>query len=157
MKKEVEQLREEIEALVTQAYQQDAEDDAALGSRRVMSCPPSWRDEKTACRTIEALLRLESQAKPRPRPSASGVPQLRWNAGARAKSVVAEPKEVDKTPDDKAQMSFHRRHSHYADQQQGWDYCGNAQASVDGAHRSLWPVTSRLRPTTSSWPCPWPS
>ena len=34
MKKEVERLREEIEALVTQAYQQDAEDDAALGSRR---------------------------------------------------------------------------------------------------------------------------
>src|SRR4029450_7745740 len=34
MKKEVERLREEIEALVTQAYHQDTEDDAALGSRR---------------------------------------------------------------------------------------------------------------------------
>src|SRR4029450_4287324 len=34
MNKEVERLREEIEALVTQAYQQDAEDDGALGSRR---------------------------------------------------------------------------------------------------------------------------
>lgn len=34
MKKEVERWREEIETLVTQAYQQDAEDDAALGSRR---------------------------------------------------------------------------------------------------------------------------
>jgi len=34
MKKEVERLREDIEALVTQAYQQDEADDAALGSRR---------------------------------------------------------------------------------------------------------------------------
>jgi transposase len=34
MKKEVERLREAIEAFVTQAYQQDAQDDAALGSRR---------------------------------------------------------------------------------------------------------------------------
>src|SRR4029434_147510 len=34
MQKAVERLREEIEALVTQAYQQDAAEDAALGSRR---------------------------------------------------------------------------------------------------------------------------
>jgi hypothetical protein len=34
MRKEVDRLREDIEALVTRAYQQDAEDDAALGSRR---------------------------------------------------------------------------------------------------------------------------
>src|SRR6185503_14651887 len=34
MQKAVERLREEIEALVTQAYQQDAAEEAALGSRR---------------------------------------------------------------------------------------------------------------------------
>ena len=34
MKKEVERLREDIEALVTQAYQQDEAEEAALGSRR---------------------------------------------------------------------------------------------------------------------------
>jgi len=34
MKQEVERLREDIEALVTQAFQQDEADDAALGSRR---------------------------------------------------------------------------------------------------------------------------
>src|SRR6266446_2274019 len=33
MKKEVERLREEIEALVTEAYQQETQDDAALGMR----------------------------------------------------------------------------------------------------------------------------
>jgi phage terminase Nu1 subunit (DNA packaging protein) len=31
MKKEVERIREEIEALVTQAYQQDEAEEAALG------------------------------------------------------------------------------------------------------------------------------
>jgi transposase len=34
MKKEVDRLREEIEALVTQAFEQDEADEAALGSRR---------------------------------------------------------------------------------------------------------------------------
>src|SRR5207245_11436923 len=39
MKKAVERLREDIEALVTQAYQQDAAEDAALGSRRGDALP----------------------------------------------------------------------------------------------------------------------
>ena len=34
MKKEVERLREEVEALVRQAHEQDEADEAALGSRR---------------------------------------------------------------------------------------------------------------------------
>ena len=34
MKKEVERIREDIEALVTRAYQQDEAEEAALGSRR---------------------------------------------------------------------------------------------------------------------------
>jgi hypothetical protein len=33
-RQEADRLREDIEALVTQAHQQDAADDAALGSRR---------------------------------------------------------------------------------------------------------------------------
>src|SRR6516225_956372 len=50
MKKEVERLREDIEALVTQAYQQDAEDDAALGSRRGDELPAELarRDDRLA-------------------------------------------------------------------------------------------------------------
>src|SRR4029450_984894 len=39
LKKEVERLREEIEALVTQASQQDAAEEAALGSRRGEALP----------------------------------------------------------------------------------------------------------------------
>src|SRR5947207_14888292 len=39
LRKEADRLREDIEALVTQAHQQDAEDDAALGSRRGDALP----------------------------------------------------------------------------------------------------------------------
>ena len=57
-----------------------------------MSCPPSWRDEEDRLATIEAAMqRLESQAQAEAEAERSGVPQLRWNASARAKSVVAEP------------------------------------------------------------------
>src|SRR4029450_3943978 len=64
MKKEVERLREDIEALVTQAYQQDAEDDAALGSRRGDELPAELARREDRLATIEAAMqRLEAQAK----------------------------------------------------------------------------------------------
>ena len=48
------------------------------------------------------------------------------------------PKEVDETPDDKAQMSFTDAELHIMQtNNKGWDYCGNAQASVDGAHQII--------------------
>jgi hypothetical protein len=87
MKKEVERLREEIEALVTQAYQQDAEDNAALGSRRGDELPAELARREDRLTTIEAAMqRLEHRPKPRPKPNASGVPKPRRNASARAKS-----------------------------------------------------------------------
>src|SRR5713101_6335980 len=42
MQKEVERLREDIEALVTQAVQQDEAESAAMG------CPPNWPAVRTA-------------------------------------------------------------------------------------------------------------
>ena len=56
MKKEVERLREDIEALVTQAYQQDEAEEAALGSRRGDELPTELarRDDRLA--TIEAAM-----------------------------------------------------------------------------------------------------
>src|SRR3989449_4440805 len=51
MTKEVERLREEIEALVTAAYQQDEAEEAALGSRRGDELPAEWaRREKRVAR-----------------------------------------------------------------------------------------------------------
>src|SRR6266849_6457780 len=54
MKKAVERVREDIEALVTQAYQQDEAEDAALGSRRGDALPAEL------ARREERLARMES-------------------------------------------------------------------------------------------------
>src|SRR3989442_3050974 len=64
MKKEVERLREEIEALVTQAYQQEEADEAALGSRRGDELPAELaRREERLTKIDAAMRRLEAQAK----------------------------------------------------------------------------------------------
>src|SRR5436309_3187549 len=64
MKKEADRLREDIEALVTQAHQQDAADDAALGSRRGDELPAELARREDRLATIEAAMRrLEAQAK----------------------------------------------------------------------------------------------
>jgi transposase len=87
MRKEADRVREDIEALVTQAYQQDAE--------------------------------AERQRLGRPR---------------RGKA----PKPVDETPDDKAQTNFTDPELHIMrTNNKGWEYCGNAQASVDATHQII--------------------
>src|SRR5713226_7586690 len=64
MKKAVERLREEIEALVTQAYQQDEADEAVLGSRRGDELPAELARREDRLTMIEAAMRrLEEQAK----------------------------------------------------------------------------------------------
>ncbi len=136
MKKEVERLREAIETLVTQAYQQDAEDDAALGSRRGDELPAELSRREDRLVTIEAAMqRLEARAKAdaeaerKRRVEAEGERQ-RTGKKRRGKA----PKAVDETPLDKAQMSFTDPELKIMQtNNKGWDYCGNAQASVDGA------------------------
>src|SRR3989441_8854118 len=64
MQKAVERLREEIEALVTQAYQQDAAEEAALGSRRGDALPAELARREERLGQIEAAMRrLEARAK----------------------------------------------------------------------------------------------
>jgi transposase len=140
MKKEVERVREAIEALVTQAYQQDAEDDAALGSRRGDELPAELARREDRLATIEAAMRrLEARAKA----EAEAERQRRVEAEAERQRTGKTrrgraPKEVDETPEDKAQMSFPDAELHIMQtNNKGWDYCGNAQASVDGAHQII--------------------
>jgi len=57
MKKEVERLREDIEALVSQAYQQDAAEDAALGSRRGDELPAELARREDRLARIETAMR----------------------------------------------------------------------------------------------------
>jgi transposase len=140
MKQEVERLREEIEALVTQAYQQDAEDDAALGSRRGDELPAELSRRADRLATIEAAMRrLEARAKveaeaERKRRAEAEAARQRTGKKRRGRA----PKEVDETPLDKAQMSFTDPELHIMlTSNKGWDYCGNAQASVDGAYQII--------------------
>jgi hypothetical protein len=140
MKKEVERLREESEALVTQAYQQDAEDDATLGSRRGDELPAELARREDRLATIEAAMqRLEARAKA----DAEAERQRRAEAEAERQRTGTKrrgraPKEVEETPDDKAQMSFTDAELHIMQtNNKGGDYCGNAQASVDGAHQII--------------------
>jgi transposase len=136
MKKEVERLREDIEALVTQASQQDAADDAALGSRRGDELPAELaRREDRLARIEAAMHRLEAQA----RAEAEAERQRRADAEAERQRTGKKrrgksPAPVEDRPDDKAQSNFTDPELHIMrTNNKGWEYCGNAQASVDGA------------------------
>jgi len=136
LQKEGERLREEIEALVPQAYWQDEAEEAALGSRRGDELPEELSRRETRLATIEeARRRLEEQAK------READEELKRRAGAEAerqrtgeKRRGRKPPPVDERPDDKAQLSFSDAELHILrTHNKGWDYCGNAQASVDEA------------------------
>jgi len=136
MKKAVERLREEIEALVTAAYQQDEAEDAALGSRRGDELPAELARREQRLATIEAAMRrLEAQAKAeaadeRQRRAAAEVERERTGKPRRGKA----PQPVIDTPDDKAQSNFTDPERHIMrTPNKSWEYCGNAPASVDAA------------------------
>src|SRR5712691_2120856 len=136
MKKEVDRLREEIEALVTQAYQQDEADDVVLGSRRGDELPEEWARRESRLAKIEAAMqRLEAQAKAEARAERqrrAAAEAERRRTGQKRRGKVPQP--VVDTPDDKAQSNFTDPELHIMrTNNKGWDYCGNAQASVDGA------------------------
>jgi transposase len=136
MRKAVERLREEIEALVTQAYQQDVAEEAALGSRRGDELPAELARREDRLVKIEAAMqRLEAHAKmeaeaERQRRAEAEAERSRTGKKRRGKT----PQPVVDTPDDKAQSNFTDPELHIMrTNNKGWEYCGNAQASVDAA------------------------
>lgn len=140
MRREADRLREDIEALVTQAHQQDTEDDAALGSRRGDELPAELARREARLATIEAAMRrLEARAKA----DAETERQRRADAEAERQCTGATrrgkaPKPVDETPDDKAQTNFTDPElQSMRTNNKGWEYGGNAQASVDAAHQII--------------------
>src|SRR3989442_4365015 len=131
MKKEVERLREDIEALVTQASQQDEADDAALGSRRGDELPAELARREDRLVKIEAAMRqLEAQAQAeaaaeRQRRAEAEAERQRTGKTRRGKA----PTPVEERPDDKAQSNFTDPELHIMrTNNKGWAYCGNAQA-----------------------------
>src|SRR3954447_13970944 len=136
MTKEVVRLRAEIDALLKQVQDVDAEDDAVLGARRGDELPEELRRRQDRLATIEAAMRrLEAEAKAtadaeRQRRAAEEAERQRTGTKRRGRA----PGPVVETPSDKAQTNFTDPElSIMKTANKGWDYCGNAQASVDGA------------------------
>lgn len=86
-----------------------------------------------------AMQRLEEQAKA----EAEAERQRRAEAEAERqrqgqKRRGRPPKPVEETPPDNAQMSFTDAELHIMQtNHKGWDYCGNAQASVDAGYQII--------------------
>ena len=104
-----------------------------LGSRRGDELPEELADVRIAWRLIEAAMRrLEAEAKA----AADVERQRRAEAEAerhgRANHAVGKPPDRVETPADKAQTNFTDPElSIMRTTNKGWEYCGNAQASVD--------------------------
>src|SRR5712691_8321836 len=88
---------------------------------------------EAAMRRLEAEAKAEADAERQRRGEADAE---RQRSGKKRRGKA--PKEVDETPADKAQMSFTDPELHIMQtNNKGWDYCGNAQASVDGAYQII--------------------
>jgi transposase len=140
MVKEVERLRAEIAALVQQAQDLDASEDAVLGSRRGDELPAELARREQRLAVIEAAKqRLEAEAQA----AAEAERQRRAEAEAERqrtgqKRRGREPGPIDDTPDPKAQTNFTDPELKIMKtNNKGWDYCGNGQAVVDGKRQII--------------------
>lgn len=140
MLKEEERLQQEIAALLGQAQQQDADDDAALGSRRGDELPAELQRREQRLATIrDAKQRLQAQAQAeaeaeRQRRAEAEAERQRTGQQRRGK----EPGPISEVPDDKAQTSFTDPELKIMKQNnKGWDYSANAQAVVDATFQII--------------------
>jgi len=134
MKKEVERLRAEIETLLKQAEQTDAEQDAALGSRRGDELPDELARRQGRLQAIEeAMQRLEQEAKEKAEAKSREREQAERERAARGeKRRGRDPKPISDTPEDKAQTSFTDPDAKVMKtNNKGFDYCFNGQVVVD--------------------------
>ena len=140
MNKEIERLKAEIEQLLKQAEQLDAEQDAALGSRRGDELPDELKrreDRLAKIREAKARLEAEARAKAEEEQRRRDEEQAKREAEGR-KRRGKEPAPIDPTPADKAQTNFTDPEAKIMKQSnKGFDYSYNAQAVVDGADQII--------------------
>jgi transposase len=140
MNKEINRLEAEIEQLLKQAEQVDAEQDAALGSRRGDELPDELkRREGRLARIREAKARLEAKARAEAEEEQCrrDEEQAKREAEGRQRRGK-EPAPIDSTPEDKAQANFTDPEAKIMKQSnKGFDYSYNAQAVVDGAEQII--------------------
>jgi transposase len=134
MTQEVGRLRAEIDQLLQQAQDVDAQDEAVLGTRRGDELPEELRRRQDRLATIEAAMkRLEAEAQA----AADAERQRREEAEAQRQRTGTKrrgraPGPIVETPAEKAQVNFTEPElSIMKTANKGWDCCGNAQASVD--------------------------
>jgi transposase len=136
MLKEEERLQVEIAALLQEAQQTDAAEDAALGSRRGDELPDEMRfREQRLAKIQEAKKRLQEQAQ-----QAAVAEQQRRAAAEQQRLLEGRtvagrpPGEIRDVPDAKAQTNFTDPELKIMPQaNKGWEYSGNAQVVVDDA------------------------
>lgn len=140
MEKEIKRLEQEIEQLLKQAEETDAEQDAALGSRRGDELPEELaRREERLKRIQQAQARLRAEAEAR----AAEEQRLRDEAQAEREAEGKRrrgkpPAPVDPTPAEKAQTNFTDPEAKIMKQSnKGFDYSYNSQAVVDDAHQLI--------------------
>jgi len=135
MDKEIERLKAEIERLLQEAEQLDAEQDAALGSRRGDELPAELKrreDRLAKIREAKARLEAEARAKAGEEQRRRDEEQAKREAEGRTRRGK-EPAPIDPTPEDKAQTNFTDPVSKIMKQSnKGFDYSYNGQAVVDG-------------------------
>lgn len=134
MQKDIARLEAEIEQLLKQAEQIDAEQDAALGSRRGDELPDELKrreDRLAKIREAKARLEAEALAKAEAEQKRRAEEQAQREAEGRTRRGK-KPAPVDATPDDKAQTNFTDPEAKIMKQSnKGFDYSYNAQAVVD--------------------------
>ena len=140
MNKQIERLEAEIDQLLKQAEQLDAEQDAALGSRRGDELPEELkrREERLAkIREAKARLEAEAHAKAEEEQRRRDEEQAQRDAEGR-KRRGKEPVPIDPTPEDKAQTNFTDPEAKIMKQSnKGFDYSYNAQAVVDAEEQII--------------------
>ena len=106
-------------------------------------------------RRLEARAHADAEAERQRRADAEAELQQRTGASRRGKA----PKPVDELPDDKAQTNFTDPELQIMrTNNKGWEYCGNAQASVDAAYQIIvaCDITAESNNSTGKR-SPWPS
>jgi transposase len=140
MDKEIERLTAEIDQLLKEAEQLDAEQDAALGSRRGDELPPELKrreDRLAKIRAAQARLEAEATAKADEEQRRRDQAQAQREAEGRQRRGK-EPAPIDLTPEDKAQTNFTDPEAKIMKQSnKGFDYSYNAQAVVDGKNQII--------------------
>ena len=134
MTKEIERVRAEIKALLARAEEVDAEEDAALGSRRGDELPDELKRRDDRLRVLEeAKKRLEAEKRQRAEEERGRRQQAEAEREAEGqKRPGRQPQPVSETPADKAQTNFTDPEAKIMKtNNKGFDYCYNAQAAVD--------------------------